>query len=154
MENDFEHYGLDDHYGKFYVWYEEGTDGRQDIWASGNGGFFLANQSKGADDYPTTPSYGGVDGGKCLKLMTLDTGPLGRTTGRPIAAGNMFLGAFNTALSLRDALHSTEMGVPFTQLPQKVTGYYRYQPGTEYKNKAQQVLQKNSPMKIGLFLFC
>ena len=137
---DFEHYELDAKYGKFYVWYEEGADGRQNIWASGNGGFFIANQSKGADEYPTTPSDGGVDGGKCLKLMTLDTGPLGQRTGRPIAAGNMFLGAFNAELALKDALHSTEMGVPFTQLPQKVTGYYRYKPGTEYKNKAQQVL--------------
>ena len=137
---DFEHYELDAKYGRFYVWYEEETDGRQNIWASGNGGFFIANQSKSADDYPTTPADGGVDGGKCLRLTTLDTGPLGRSTGRPIAAGNMFLGAFNAELALRDALHSTEMGVPFTQVPQKITGYYRYQPGTEYKNKAQQVL--------------
>lgn len=137
---DFEHYGLDAKYGRFYVWYEEGADGRQDIWASGNGGFFIANQSKAADDYPTTPSDGGVDGSKCLRLTTLDTGPLGRSTGRPIAAGNMFLGTFNTELALRDALHSTEMGVPFAQLPQRLTGYYRYKPGAEYKNKAQQVL--------------
>lgn len=137
---DFEHYELDDNYKRFYVWYEEEPDGRQPIWASGNGGFFIANQSKGAEDYPTTPSDGGVDGGKCLRLMTLDTGPLGRSTGRPIAAGNMFLGKFNAELALRDALHSTEMGVPFTQLPQKVTGYYRYKPGTEYRNKAQQVM--------------
>ena len=137
---DFEHYELDVNYGRFYVWYEEDEDGRQNIWASGNGGFFIANQSKSADEYPTTPADGGVDGGKCLRLKTLDTGPLGRSTGRPIAAGNMFLGSFNTTLALRDALHSTEMGVPFTQLPQKVTGYYRYQPGTEYRNKAQQML--------------
>lgn len=137
---DFEHYELDANYKRFYVWYEVGADGPQPIWASGNGGFFIANQSKAADEYPTTPCDGGVDGGKCLRLMTLDTGPLGRSTGRPIAAGNMFLGSFNTELALRDALHSTEMGVPFTQLPQKVTGYYRYQPGSEYKNKAQQVI--------------
>lgn len=137
---DFEHYELDANYGRFYVWYEEGDDGKQPIWASGNGGFFIANQSKMPDAYPTTPSDGGVDGSKCLCLMTLDTGPLGRSTGRPIAAGNMFLGAFNIELALRDALHSTEMGVPFTQVPQKLTGYYRYQPGSEYRNKAQQVL--------------
>ena len=142
---DFEHYELDATYGRYYVWYEEEEGyGRQSIWASGNGGFFIANQSKGADDYPTTPSDGGVDGGKCLRLTTLDTGPLGRSTGRPIAAGNMFLGNFNTQLALRDALHSTEMGVPFTQLPQKLTGYYRYQRGAEYKNKAQQVLENRT----------
>ena len=137
---DFEHYDLDPNYHRFYVWYEEDADGRHDIWASGNGGFFIANQTKAATDYPTTPSDNGVDGGKCLRLMTLDTGPLGRSTGRPIAAGNMFLGSFVTELALRDALHSTEMGVPFTQVPQRLTGYYRYQPGAEYKNKAQQVL--------------
>ncbi len=137
---DFEHYDLDANYGRFYVWYEDDADGRHDIWASGNGGFFIANQTKAATDYPTTPSDNGVDGGKCLRLTTLDTGPLGRSTGRPIAAGNMFLGVFNTELALRDALHSTEMGVPFTQVPQRLTGYYRYQPGTAYKNKAQQVL--------------
>ena len=137
---DFEHYALDATYGRFYVWHEEGDDGWQPIWASGNGGFFIANQSKSADDYPTTPCDGGVDGGKCVRLTTLDTGPLGRSTGRPIAAGNMFLGHFNIELALRDALHSTEMGVPFTALPQRLTGYYRYRPGQEYKNKAQQIL--------------
>lgn len=136
---DFEHYGLDAKYRRYYVWYEEDDDGRQDIWASGNGGFFIANQSKSADSYPTTPADDGIDGGKCLRLMTIDTGPLGRSTGRPIAAGNIFLGAFNAELSLRDALHSTEMGVPFTQMPQRLSGYYRYQPGAEYKDKAQQV---------------
>ena len=46
-------------------------------------------------------------------------------------------------VALRDALHSTEMGVPFTGLPQKLTGYYRYQRGAEYKNKAQQVLENH-----------
>ena len=137
---DFEHYGLDSNYGKFYVWYEQDGETRDTIWATGNGGFFIANQTKGADDYPTVPWADGLDG-HCLKLMTLDTGPLGRSTGRPIAAGNMFLGKFNAAIALRDALHATEMGVPFTREPQKLTGYYRYQPGPEFKNKQQQVIE-------------
>lgn len=135
---DFEHYRLDDNYQKFYVWYEQDADGtQQSLWASGNGGFFIANQSKTAEDYPTVPAEGGVDGGLCVRLMTLDTGPLGRSTGRPIAAGNLFLGTFNTSIALRDALHATEMGIPFTQQPSKLTGYYRYQPGAEFKNKQQ-----------------
>lgn len=136
---DFEHYQLDEKYQKYYVWYEEGADGPEKVWASGNGGFFIANQSKAADDYPTVPSADGYDG-QCIRLMTLDTGPLGRSTGRPIAAGNMFLGWFNVDLALRDALHATEMGIPFTQEPQLLTGYYRYQPGPEFKNKQQQVV--------------
>lgn len=137
---DFEHYGLDSNYGKFYVWYEQDGAANDTIWATGNGGFFIANQTKGADNYPTVPWSDGLDG-QCLKLMTLDTGPLGRSTGRPIAAGNMFLGKFNAAIALRDALHATEMGVPFTREPQKLTGYYRYQPGAEFKNKQQQVIE-------------
>lgn len=139
VKYDFEHYELDANYQKFYAWYEQGADGPERIWASGNGGFFIANQSKGANDYPTVPSEDGLDG-RCLKLMTLDTGPLGRSTGRPIAAGNMFLGSFNTAIALRDALHATEMGIPFTMEPSKLTGYYKYQPGPEFKNKAQEIM--------------
>lgn len=137
---DFEHFELDDANHKYYVWYEQDEQGVEKIWASGNGGYFIANQSKAATDYPTIPAEDGLDGGYCLKLTTIDTGPLGRGTGRPIAAGNMFLGSFNTQLALRDALHSTEMGIPFAQTPVKLTGYYKYQSGAEYKNKQQQII--------------
>ena len=56
----------------------------------------------------------------------------------------MFLGSLNTAIVLRDALHATEMGVPFTQEPTLLTGYYKYQPGPEYKNKAQQIVENRT----------
>ena len=140
VKYDFEYFGPDSKYQKFYEWYEESNGIVERLWATGNGGFFLANSSKAPEDYPTVPSYDGYDG-SCVKLVTLDTGPLGRSTGRPIAAGNLFLGYFNTELALRDALHATEMGVPFTHQPRKLTGYYRFQPGPEYKNKAQQVIE-------------
>lgn len=136
---DFEHYQLDANNQKYYTWYEETEEGREHIWATGNAGFFIANQSKGADEYPTVPDADGLEG-NCVKLITLDTGPLGRSTGRPIAAGNMFLGAFNAAIALRDAIHSTEMGIPFAMNPTKLTGYYKYQPGPEFKNKQQQIM--------------
>ncbi len=134
---DFEHFRMDGTYGRFYEWYEAGSGADENIWASGNGGFFLANSSKAADAYPTVPSEAGMEG-HCVVLRTLDTGPLGRSTGRPIAAGNLFLGYFNTSLALRDALHSTEMGVTFTQKPVKLTGYYKYAVGEVYTNKQMQ----------------
>lgn len=140
VKYDFEHFALDSKYQKFYEWFEESDGIVKRLWATGNGGFFLANSSKAPEDYPTVPVYNGYEG-NCVKLITLDTGPLGRSTGRPIAAGNLFLGYFNTELALRDALHATEMGVPFIRQPNKLTGYYRFQPGPEYKNKAQQVLE-------------
>ena len=150
---DFEHYQLDANYQKFYVWYEPSAEGPQQLWATGNGGFFIANQSKPADAYPTVPADGGVDGGQCVKLMTLDTGPLGRSTGRPIAAGNLFLGTFNTSIALRDALHATEMGVPFTQQPRKLTGYYKYQPGPEFKDKQQNLVNRTDSADIYAVLY-
>lgn len=150
---DFEHYQLDANYQKFYVWYEPSAEGPQQLWATGNGGFFIANQSKPADAYPTVPADGGVDGGQCVKLMTLDTGPLGRSTGRPIAAGNLFLGTFNAAIALKDALHATEMGVPFTQQPQKLTGYYKYQPGPEFKDKQQNLVNRTDSADIYAVLY-
>ena len=150
---DFEHYQLDANYQKFYVWYEPSAEGPLQLWATGNGGFFIANQSKPADAYPTVPADGGVDGGQCVKLMTLDTGPLGRSTGRPIAAGNLFLGTFNAAIALKDALHATEMGVPFTQQPQKLTGYYKYQPGPEFKDKQQNLVNRTDSADIYAVLY-
>lgn len=150
---DFEHYQLDANYQKFYVWYEPSAEGPQQLWATGNGGFFIANQSKPADAYPTVPADGGVDGGQCVKLMTLDTGPLGRSTGRPIAAGNLFLGTFNAAIALKDALHATEMGVPFTQQPRKLTGYYKYQPGPEFKDKQQNLVNRTDSADIYAVLY-
>lgn len=136
---DFEHYRLDSNYLKFYEWYEEGDDLEDGIWATGNGGFFLANSSKAADAYPTVPLEEGVEGHGVM-LRTLDTGPLGHSTGRPIAAGNLFLGDFNTQLALLNALRSTEMGVPFTSVPVKLTGYYKYKPGEVYTNKLSQTV--------------
>lgn len=139
-EYDFENYELDAKYQKFYVWYENDGNQRENIWATGNAGFFIANSSKEASEYPTVPDANGIDG-QCLLLRTLDTGPLGKMTGRPIAAGNMFLGKFNAELAMTDALHATEMGVPFNSVPLKLTGYYKYQPGPQFKNKQQKILE-------------
>ena len=139
-EYDFENYELDAKYQKFYVWYENDGNQRENIWATGNAGFFIANNSKEASEYPTVPDANGIDG-QCLLLRTLDTGPLGKMTGRPKAAGNMFLGKFNAELAMTDALHATEMGVPFNSVPLKLTGYYKYQPGPQFKNKQQDILE-------------
>lgn len=139
-EYDFENFELDAKYQKFYVWYENDGNQRENIWATGNAGFFIANNSKEASEYPTVPDANGIDG-QCLLLRTLDTGPLGKMTGRPIAAGNMFLGKFNAELAMTDALHATEMGVPFSSVPLKLTGYYKYQPGPQFKNKQQKILE-------------
>ena len=133
MKLDFENFRLNDK-GQYYLWYENADDGETEIWASGNAGFLLAKSKAAPDEYPTVPDPDGYEGSG-VKLVTRDTGSWGKTFKKPIAAGNLFLGKFNTAFALTQTLKTTEMGVPFTQEPVEVTGYYKYTPGEVFTDK-------------------
>lgn len=135
MKLDFENYQLNDK-GKYYTWYELADDGTpNDIWASGNAGFAFANSKAAPDEYPTVPDPNGYEGA-CVRLTTRDTGPWGRPpVNKPIAAGNLFFGEFNSGFALTQTLKATEMGIPFMQEPVKVTGYYKYTPGDVFTDK-------------------
>jgi hypothetical protein len=54
---------------------------------------------------------------------------------KPIAAGNFFLGAFDTQYALTNTLKTTQMGIAYTKQPVKVTGYYKYSPGETFTDK-------------------
>ena len=103
-------------------------------WASGNGGFSLTGAGKKPSDFPTSQSIGGVTG-MCAKLVTKSTGWFGGTVGMPIAAGNLFIGLFDTKSAISDALGATQFGLPFTKTPVSIKGYYKYQPGKTYLEK-------------------
>jgi len=45
------------------------------------------------------------------------------------------------------------MGVPFTQQPQKLTGYYKYQPGPEFKDKQQNLVNRTDSADIYAVLY-
>ena len=95
IDFDFEHYELDKDYHKFYVWHNVLPDGSLgDDWATGNYGFYVANSNSAANEYPTFVLENGYDG-HGVQFVTRDTGPMGRRSGKPIAAGNLFLGKFN-----------------------------------------------------------
>jgi hypothetical protein len=131
---DFENYSLDEK-GQYYVWYEKGDDGaKNEIWASGNAGFLMAKSKAPAEDYPTVPDPNGYEGSS-VRLITRDTGSWGKTFKKPIAAGNLFLGKFNSKFALTQTLKTTEMGLPFMQEPVKVTGYYKFTPGETFTDK-------------------
>lgn len=112
----------------FHIFYETRDDGTTFDWASGNAGFMFTNSSAPAVDYPTAQSDEGYSG-KCLKLVTRSTGPLGAMFNSPIAAGNLFLGDFQIDIS--NTLKSTHFGVPYTKVPKYIAGYYKYQPGPQ-----------------------
>ena len=137
---DFEDFELSAN-GHYYLWYYMSDNGSiERIWASGNEGYMIACPSTAATDYPTVPDENGVEG-YCIKLTTRSTGSWGRTFKKPIAAGNFFLGAFDSQYSLTNTLKTTLMGIPYTKEPVKVTGYYKYSPGEVFTDKDSQPVE-------------
>ena len=134
---DFEHYELDPNYHQYYIWHNTLPDGTLgNDWASGNLGFRLSKSSALANEFPTTVLEQGYDGHGVL-LITRDTGALGQLSGKPIAAGNMFLGKFNIAMAMvNNAMKATEFGIPFTQKPVRLSGYYQYSPSAPFTDKS------------------
>lgn len=141
---DFNDYALDSS-GKYYVWnitdqnainalYGGGTDA---TWKNGNPGFKLSKSSAKPMDYPSIPVEGaGPDGSPCVKLETMDTGSFGAMVNMRMAAGSMFLGEFDVANALKDALKATRFGRPFTHKPVKMTAWLKYEPSSRpYQDK-------------------
>ena len=122
------HFDNADDVSGFYVF----SDG--DItWCSGNRGYRLTNTKARPDEYPTLFSTDGYRGG-CAMLKTRTTGSLGQMGGMPIAAGNLFIGAFEVSMAMSDALAATRFGIPYTGLPEALEGWYKYTPGPEFFN--------------------
>ena len=120
---------------KYYSWYDKADDNyKEAIWSSGNEGFMIAKPNAPATDYPTVPDENGYEG-FCLRLTTRSTGSWGKTFKKPIAAGNFFLGSFNSQFALTNTLKTTNMGIVYTKEPVKVTGYYKYTPGEVFTDK-------------------
>ena len=131
---DFEDFELGAN-GKYYVWYRKNGDGSKEyIWASGNEGYMIAKPNADATDYPTVPDENGFDG-YCVRLTTRSTGSWGKIFKKPIAAGNFYLGAFDSQYALTNTLKTTDMGIAYTREPVKVTGYYKYAPGETFTDK-------------------
>ena len=149
--NSFENYE-EVRYGSSEIFYhrffELDKDGNKlsNIWASGNEGFclsmisrVLSGQGATPEEFPTVSDPNGHTG-RCVKLQTLSTGDMGKTTKRPIAAGNLFMGKFNITYAATNALPATEMGVPFNREPLMVTGYYKYKRGTDFTGADSKVI--------------
>ena len=86
------------------------------------------------NEYPTSVLEDSYDG-HGVQLVTRSTGALGQMSKKPIAAGNMFLGRFNVTKALTKTMEATEFGIPFTQKPLRLSGYYQYSPSTPFIDK-------------------
>lgn len=144
---DFEDYEKHEKYN-FMIWHnplEGGLLGED--FATGNAGYFYSGMTRPAEDYPTYPIANGYDGA-CIRLRTCDTGQFGKIKGMPIAAGNFFVGEFDMLKALTQPLMSTRFGKPFPYKPYKFTGYYHYKPGTQYKDKDFNVIERTDSAAI------
>lgn len=120
-------------------------------WSSGNAGYRMSNGSAGPEDFPTCICKEGKDG-SCARLTTLSTGAFGKMYGAPIAAGNLFLGSFETNLS--DTNKSTHMGIPFSKTPKTLSGWFKYKAGDKFTDaKLKTVPGRKDTFNIYAVLF-
>jgi len=133
---DFNNYALDAS-GKYYVWTVtdknalNGLFGASDpTWKNGNPGYRLSASSAKPMDYPSVPVVGGgPDGSACLKLETKSTGAFGNMVNMRMAAGSMFVGEFDVANALKDALKATRFGRPFKHKPVRFSCWLKFEAG-------------------------
>ena len=112
--------------------YETGVNGKETlVWASANSAFALSFQATTPSTFPT---YQAADGmrGKCATLVTRSTGSWGARLKKPIAAGNLFMGTFDSSSAVTKPLEATHFGTPFFNIPSSFSGYYKYTPGETY----------------------
>jgi hypothetical protein len=119
---------------EMHIFYEQTANGPTYCWATGNSGSALTKNGSKPEEFPvySTPD-GKVGRGVCLN--TQSAGVLGEWTKKPIAAGNFFLGSFDSRFALTNTLKTTNMGIVYTKEPVRVTGYYKYQPGEVFTDK-------------------
>lgn len=132
---DFETVELEQPRERFYNWFAfDEEQVRQNLWATGNSGFALSRSSAKPHEYPSVMLEQGVSG-KGVKLETCSTGAFGAMVNMRIAAGNLFLGSFDTQNALKDAMKATRFGVPVNRKPVRFTGYYKFQPGEKFQDR-------------------
>lgn len=108
------------------------------VWCSGNGGYRLTNKNAPAEDYPTCYSPDGYKGG-CAMLTTRTTGSLGSLGGKPIAAGNLFIGSFNVGMAMSNSLGATRFGTPYTGKPKAIEGWFKYESGPRFLEDGEYI---------------
>ena len=119
--------------GRMYdVFYETNAAGEEDwAWASANSAYALTLQAKLPNEFPTYQAEGGIDG-KYVVLVTKPTGSFGATVGKPMAAGNLYMGTFDITNALGKPLEATRFGMLFGQIPISFSGFYKYKAGETY----------------------
>lgn len=133
----FEHYQLDNT-NRYHEWYEVDTtdveNPKRDYWSTGNPGYAMTGKGKGKtyEVYPTISDPLGYKG-NCVRLITRSTGSFGDLVKMPIAAGNIFIGTFDTQEALKKPREATHFGLQLVGgKPVSLEGYYKYKAGEKF----------------------
>lgn len=137
---DFETYRLyESSKYSYFEWYELDDDGTENnVWATANPAYTLTGLKNTTEyDFPTAASEDGYEG-SCAVLTTCTTGTWGRLMNKRLAAGNLFLGTFDTDSALTATLKCTRFGdgIRFDKKPVKFTGYYKYAAGENFQDES------------------
>lgn len=128
---EFEHVKIEN--GKYDVFYEVDQNNQSIMdWGSGNAGFSLTGVGSSPEDFPTARLLNGKHG-QGVQMVTRSTGNLGSAMGKPLAAGNIFIGEFDLGNSIINPLKSLRLGMPVDFVPIAVTGFFKYQAGAVFK---------------------
>ena len=101
-------------------------------WSSSNTGAFLLQMMGMADKLVITPSEDAYSGNSSVKIESIDTKgkDLGFVMVPKVTSGSLFIGSFVTDMT--NTLNSTKFGIPYSQKPVSLKGWYKYTPGEEY----------------------
>lgn len=106
------------------------------IWSSGNPGVALAGVTKDPSAYPLRDTTDAYHGNYSALLQTRGGTALSSILGIKLFAGSLYLGVFESSFALTAPLKATQFGQPYRGRALRFTGYYKYQPGPVYINKA------------------
>lgn len=128
----------------FMVPLQQQEDGSlsSNIWTTGNSGFELVPLQKTAEDYPTAFLLDPSTQHLAACMTTRSCGFFGAMAGKPIAAGNLFIGSFDRSTAMANPLGATRFGLQVaTGFPTTLTLQYRYQPAEKVTDKNNTHLQ-------------
>lgn len=115
-------------------------------WASSNPGAQMLKGMSYTDSYVVMETNDAHSGEKAALIKTIDSkgsgalGFLGIYIPK-VTTGSLFLGSFITDAT--NTLNSTKFGIPYSQKPVSLKGWYKYTPGAEFYNVTETPYDKH-----------
>lgn len=129
------------------------------LFIKGFGAFAQPDPIVYTGGWPISSTEDSYSGGYAVQLESVDTQGSDNMWGQKVpkvTAGSIFLGNFDAmaAITVGDAMATTQFGVAYDKKPIKVTGYYKYTPGKEFYNSDRELVEgKTDECSMSAVLF-